>query len=437
VALAGPGGADAATNLAAHRASFEAALRVAAGNLTEPGEGDVVEAIRIGFTRYLAADPSGRDVDRLRADTARLLAMNQEAMQRKSDAAGEVARRNVLWGVGLALALTLGGVAVTWAVATSVVRPIEAMTRATVRIAGGDLDVTVPAERDDELGQMAQSFNAMTARLRESRASDRGALAQARQVAERVMLLEDVRHLHEVNRLKSEFVAEASHELRTPLASLQLGLNLLFERPESLTPRQLEILTLCRDDGDRLARLSRDLLDLSRLETGQRPPQLAPVATAGLVEAAVEPLRRLLEARGLMLKVEVPADLPPVSADHAQIERVLSNLIANAMRATPAGGRIVVSAALRPGAVAVTVADTGIGIPAEYLSRIFEPFVQVPDGARGGAGLGLAICRRIVDAHGGQMTVESTPGLGSAFTFTLPRATEPREENHDARSDRR
>ena len=130
-ALAAPGGAVAATDLTAHRASFESALAVAAGNLTEPGEGAVVERIRAGFTRYLAGDPAGGEVALLRADTASLLAMNQEAMHRKSDAAGEVARRNVLWGIGLALALTLGGVAVTGVVATSVIRPIEAMTSAT------------------------------------------------------------------------------------------------------------------------------------------------------------------------------------------------------------------------------------------------------------------------------------------------------------------
>jgi NtrC-family two-component system sensor histidine kinase KinB len=214
-------------------------------------------------------------------------------------------------------------------------------------------------------------------------------------------------------------------------------LNLLLERPEAFTPRQLEILTLCRDDGERLARLSRDLLDLSRLETGQRVPQRAPVATAGLVEAAVEPLRRQVEARGLTLDVDLPADLPPVSADRAQIDRVLSNLIANAMHATRAGGRIAVSAAMRHDAVAITVRDTGVGIPPEYLSRIFEPFVQVPDGPKGGAGLGLAICRRIVEAHGGQISVQSTPGHGSAFIFTLPSAAEAREETHDASSDRR
>ena len=358
-------------------------------------------------------------------------------MHRKSDEAGAVARRNVVSGIGLALALTLGGIVMTTAIASRVVRPIEALTRASAQIAAGDFDVEVPTDRDDELGQMARSFNAMAVRLRQVRLSDQAALTQAKQLAERVMLLEDVRHLHEVNRLKSEFVAEASHELRTPLTSLQLGLNLLLERPESLSARQRQILELCRDDGERLARLSRDLLDLSRLETGQRPPHLTSVAPAEIVASAVAPLRRQIEARGLTLEFELPPSLPPVAADRVQIERVVANLVGNALRATPAGGRIVVSGAAQDDGVAVTVTDTGVGIPPEYLARIFEPFVQVPDGPQGGAGLGLAICRRIVEAHGGQISVQSTPGHGSAFVFTLPRAVEVREETHDASADRR
>lgn len=410
------------------RARFDAALTVAAGNLTEPGEGAVVDRIRHGAVRYFASPPGGPELQVVRDDTARLLAMNQEAMRHKSDAAGAVARRDVRWGVGLAVALTLAGLAVIGAVATSVIRPIEAMTRATTQIAGGDLDVTVPAGRGDELGLMARSFNDMASRLRESRALDRDALAQARAVAERVMLLEDVRHLHEVNRLKSEFVAEASHELRTPLASLQLGLHLLLERPDGLSARQLEILQLCRDDGERLARLSRDLLDLSRLETGRRPPTPTSVPAATLIMTALAPLRQQVEARGLTLAVTLPDDLPAVSVDRAQIERVLSNLVVNAMRATGTGGRITISAAAGPADVAVTVADTGVGIPSDYVSQIFEPFAQVPEGPKGGAGLGLAICRRIVEAHGGRIRVQSTPGLGSSFTFTLPRVVAARQE---------
>ena len=425
------------TDASAHRADFEQALRVAAGNLTEPGEGDVVVAIRAGFARYLAGDPVARDVDGLRADTARLLAMNRAAMQRKSDDAGAVARRYVVWGISLALALSLGGVWLTRAVVTSVVGPLETLTTATARIAAGDLDVTVPEDRHDELAQMARAFNRMAARLRAVRVSDRDALAQARQVAERVMLLEDVRHLTEVSRLKSEFVAEASHELRTPLASLQLGLNLLLEPPAPLTARQREVLTLCRDDADRLARLTRDLLDLSRLETGARAPRPLPVALAPLVHDVVEPVRLLADARGVMLATVLPTGNAEVAADRAQIERVLTNLVTNAIRATPPGGRVEVVVEPGESHVTVRVRDTGVGIAAEDLARIFEPFAQVAGGSHGGAGLGLAIARRIVDAHGGHIAVQSTPGFGSTFTFTLPCATGAREETCDANPDRR
>lgn len=413
-----------------HLGDVAAALAVAAGNLTEPGEGDVVAAIRSELTRYVAGDAAA--MTRLRTDTARLLAMNRDAMQRKSYAAGGVARRSVMWSVTLALLLTGIGALLTLGVAASVVQPIEALTDATRHIAAGELDVTVPEDRHDELGEMARAFNRMAARLRQVRVSDRDALDQARQVAERVMLLEDVRHLHDLNRLKSEFVAEASHELRTPIASLQLGLNLALERSDVLPAREAGIVTQCRDEAERLARLVRDLLDLSRLEGGTRAPRLERYPAGPLVRDAVAPLMRAAAARGVSLAVEAPPDLPPVNVDRAQIERVLSNLVTNAARATRPGGHVTVTATEAPDAVVVAVADTGVGIPAEHLARIFEPFAQVPGGTPGGAGLGLSISRRIVEAHGGRLTVQSTPGVGSTFTFTLPRAPRvPQETRHE------
>lgn len=250
-------------------------------------------------------------------------------------------------------------------------------------------------------------------------------------------LLEDVRHLHELNRLKSEFVAEASHELRTPLTSLQLGLNLLAEQADTLTARQREIVDLCRDDGERLARIARDLLDLSRLESGQRAPRRSAVAVEALVRGAVDPLRRQADARGVALVSDVPAGVAEIDVDRAQIERVLTNLVSNAVRATGAGGRVTVSARQTESATLLQVADTGVGIPAEHLPRLFEPFVQIPGGARGGAGLGLAIVRRIVEAHGGSVAVRSTPGAGSSFTVTLPRVPLVAEDFTYAHSDRR
>ena len=238
-----------------------------------------------------------------------------------------------------------------------------------------------------------------------------------------VLLLEDVTHLHEIDRLKSEFVAAASHELRTPLTSLQMGVHLMLEDTGNLTERQQEILYLCRDEGERLARLARELLDLSRIEAGETPPRLAPVAASALVRGAVEPLRLQVEAKGVALIVDAPPDLGHVMADRGQIERVLANLVTNAARATASGGQIAVSASRRAEQVAISVTDTGSGIPPAYLRRIFEPFIQVPGVPVGGAGLGLAISKRIIEAHGGQMTVHSTPAEGSVFTFTLPSVT--------------
>jgi signal transduction histidine kinase len=130
-------------------------------------------------------------------------------------------------------------------------------------------------------------------------------------------------------------------------------------------------------------------------------------------------LRPQVESKGLDFKVEVPIDLPVVTVDRSQVERVLMNLVVNAMRYT-SHGEIRISAQSRGNSVAVSVSDTGSGIPQEYLAHIFDRFVQVPRAATGGAGLGLAISRLIVEAHGGQISVRSEPGKGSTFTFTLP-----------------
>jgi PAS domain S-box-containing protein len=240
-----------------------------------------------------------------------------------------------------------------------------------------------------------------------------------------VTLLEDITHLAEISRLKSEFIADASHELRTPLTSVQMGIHLLLEdATSSLTERQKDILQVCRDDTARLDRLMRDLLDLSKIESGAVTPVRGAIRATALVREAVEALRLQVEAKGVALNVEVAPDLRSVFVDRAQIERVIGNLVTNAARATPEGGTITVSAASRPGAVAITVADTGVGIPRDYLGHIFEPFVQVPNSPSGGAGLGLTISRRIIEAHNGELSVQSEAGHGSTFTFTVPIAEE-------------
>jgi NtrC-family two-component system sensor histidine kinase KinB len=237
-----------------------------------------------------------------------------------------------------------------------------------------------------------------------------------------VTLLEDITHLREIDRLKSEFISTASHELRTPLTSVQMGVHLLLEGTlGELTDNQSEVLQACRQDCERLDKLMRDLLDLSKIEAGESKPQLAPVRARELIVAAVKELRPRVEAKNLELHVDAPVDLPSVEVDRTQIERVLSNLVINAIRYTR-NGEIKISAERRNDHVAVSVSDTGSGIPSGYLARIFDKFVQVPGAQAGGAGLGLAISKSLVEAHGGRISVRSEMGRGTTFTFTLPLA---------------
>ncbi len=448
-------------------------------------------------------------------------------MRRKADDASRIAKRWFFITLVLALALMIVGVAVEVSLSRSILGPVRQLTDATVRLAGGELDTTVPVRSGDEIGTLAIGFNRMAERIRELRRSDLGQLLIAQQTTEAaidslfdpvivtdgegrvtrvnqaaerlfgarsevlgrqigevardtrlvqavtdilrsqapvasesaaavlplavegshrafrvrstpmrdgdrrlvgaVTLLEDITHLNEISRLKSEFIAAASHELRTPLTSVQMGIHLLLEDASTpLTDRQTEILVMCREDAGRLDRLMRELLDLSKIESGDVTPVRAPARLAPVVREAVEPLRLQVEARGIRLDVDAAPDLPTVSVDRSQIERVIANLVTNAMRATPAGGSIAVAAVPRGHDVAVSVADTGVGVPRDYLTRVFEPFVQVPGSAVGGAGLGLAISRRIVEGHGGMLSVQSEPGKGSTFTFTIPLGEEAR-----------
>ncbi|HXQ70805.1 MAG TPA: ATP-binding protein [Pyrinomonadaceae bacterium] len=235
-----------------------------------------------------------------------------------------------------------------------------------------------------------------------------------------VTLLEDITHLRELDRLKSEFIATASHELRTPLTSVQMGVYLLLEGAAGeLNDKQTEVLSACREECERLDKLMRDLLDLSRIEAGESKLELQTISIRDLILKEAEELRPQVEAKGLVFSVDLPANLPFVLADGSQISRVIANLVVNAIRYTREG-EIKVGAETRGNHVAVSVSDTGTGIPTEYLPHIFDKFVQVPGAATGGAGLGLAISRLIVEAHGGQISAQSELDHGSTFTFTLP-----------------
>jgi signal transduction histidine kinase len=236
-----------------------------------------------------------------------------------------------------------------------------------------------------------------------------------------VTVLEDVTRLRQLDRLKDEFISVASHELRTPLTSMQLAVQLLAERAGGpLSDAQDRLVRIAVADAQRLEQLTKDLLDLTRLEAGAALPATRTVRPYDVVDAAVKPLQPVADEQGLSLAVRVPADLPLVVGSPEHLSRVVTNLVNNALRHTPRGGRVEVTARATDGAVEFSVADTGEGIPPEYLPRLFERFTQIPGSTPGGAGLGLSIARRIVEAHRGAIGVESTVGHGSRFHFTIP-----------------
>jgi NtrC-family two-component system sensor histidine kinase KinB len=235
-----------------------------------------------------------------------------------------------------------------------------------------------------------------------------------------ILLLRDVTELKEVDQLKTEFVATASHELKTPLTSIGMSMEMIEERHgDELPERDRELLEGTVEDIDRLKALVDDLLDLSKIESGQMEMEVAPVSVGLLFQKATQALRSQAEGQDVALTTEAPDDLPEVRADPTKITWVLNNLVSNALRYTDAGGHIRLSAQASGPAVELSVADDGAGIPYALQPKIFYKFVQVDDERSSGTGLGLSICKEIVEAHGGRIWVDSTPGDGSTFTFTL------------------
>ncbi len=246
-----------------------------------------------------------------------------------------------------------------------------------------------------------------------------------------VLVLRDVTQEREQEELKRGVISTVSHQLRSPLTSVRMAVHLLLEEKlGSLTPEQTELLLAAREDSERLHSILNNLLDISRIESGKVQMDFKPVSSHSLVFDALEPFQVDFKQRGVALVTDLPTELPKVWVDTARISHVFSNLLSNALRYTPAGGKVRVQAKAEEETVVFSVSDTGSGIPSEYLQRIFEQFFRVPNqGNESGAGLGLAIVKEIVEAHGGTVHVDSRLGLGSTFRFTLRRSDRLSEQD--------
>jgi len=526
---------------ARYRSTFDAELRVEEENITEPGESEAAKRLGSLWNEYLKSYDHFTTLSETvagsyyyatlysqflavkeGADT--ILAMNQDAMVRKSDQVRRMASRLTTIMILSTVLATLAGFFLSVSLTRRLLRPLSVLTQAVRRIGEGDLEVRALVGGEDEIALLAKDFNMMAKHLEQYRSSSLGELLQAQQTAqgaidslpdpvvvfdvegklinvnaasenllglgfsaragdpltaiapelrdavERVrthvlggrglwvpksfdeavrvspsegdhwfllrghplhgeegilgatILLQDVTRLRRFDELKSDLVSTVAHELRTPLTSLHMAIHLCLERSlGELSEKQADLLYAAREDCQRLETMIEDLLDLSRIQSGQVEMKRRPVSVRSLMESAIHLHRPAAEERGLKLEVD-PQSLAEdeVRADPERISLVLANFVTNAIRHTPSGGTITMRGVRHDGQMRFEVSDTGEGIPSEFQPRVFDKFFRVPGSSAQGVGLGLSICREIVEAHDGKIGLESQPGQGSTFWFTLP-----------------
>ncbi len=316
-------------------------------------------------------------------------------------AGGDRQTAAILWLSTCGLLLLLPGT-IAWIgrrAFRGIAKPLSSLMTAADAVAGGDLSVRVPAQGRGEFNQLMTSFNRM------------------------------VEELELADQRRRNLTADVAHELRTPLQVIQGNLEGILDGVYAATPEHIEA-TL--DETRQLARLVEDLRVLSQAEAGQLTMTWESVNVAELIADAATSFGGQAEAAGIALLTEAdgaPADLT-VPTDYGRLDQILNNLLANALRHTPAGGTVTVRATPSNGGVRLVVSDTGEGIPSDLLPRLGDRFLRVDEGrarATGGAGLGLAIARQLVEAHGGEIEVSSEVGKGTVFTIALP-GTQPETE---------
>lgn len=518
----------------------ERELAVEEANITEAGEADLARALREVWEHYRSAYEActarpaaavgdcyftelaprfreGKDL------AARILALNQDAMARKSEHARRAAERTVAAVVLAALGALALGVAATGWLARRLVRPLKVLSQAVEAFGHGDFAARALVGGRDEVAALAAAFNAMADRIQEYRHSSLGELVQTQQAAQAAMdslpdpvlvfapdggvlaanraavellgaregeplrlegavealraaidavtshvlqgkgafaprrledavcvpapgtdrfllargepvyepgggivaatvLLQDVTRLRRFDELRDDLVASVAHQFRTPLTSLRMAVHLCLEGTAGpLTEKQADLLQAAREESERLQTMVDELLDLARLQGVGVELAREPVAADALLATARRNAEAQAAARGVELALDpVPAQAD-VRADPERVQLVFANLLENAIRHSPPGGRVWLAARAQDGGVRFEVADQGPGIAPEHQGRIFEKFVRLPGAAPGGAGIGLSLARDLVHAHGGEIGVVSEPERGATFWFTLPR----------------
>lgn len=337
-----------------------------------------------------AVDAILANLETLEGHSRRDIALRMKALREGANSAQKLA----LLISGLAFFFVLG---MSLLITRSITRPLHLLMGEIKEISKGVFQCDLKISSPPEIAELTRAFNAMCERLAA------------------------------VDKMKSDFFATMSHELRTPLASLREGTNLLLEGVGGpLTEKQKRLLTILSGESNRLIGLVNSVLDLSKMEAGMMTYRFQQGSLSSLLEQALAEMVPLFEAKKIALETKMDSSIPSIFMDSEKMLQALRNLLGNAVKFTPDGGRIRVDVVKEEKKVKVSVQDSGPGIPKEYLSTIFNKFQQVSStetyGSKG-TGLGLAIAKHIVTSHGGEIWAESQPGEGSTFCFVLPLAS--------------
>ena len=382
--------ADLVAQVATVHAQFAAAT---ANTFALLRQGRVAEAQR---AKAADVDPTADRLDRL---TDQLVnRAESEVAQGVQDSKDAYANSQIVVlafaGTSLILALALG-----LGIALSIIRPLRVIGAHVERIASGDFSGHITVENRDELGALAANIDRMNDQLGR--------------------LYED---LEAANRHKSEFLSNMSHELRTPLNAIIGFSEVLLERIfGDLNAKQADYLKDILSSGQHQLALVNDILDLSKVEAGHMELQLSSFSIKSVIDSGVAMLGERASRRGLSVEVDRDPSVDMIGADERKVKQVLFNLLSNAVKFTPEGGTISVRTRASADAIEISVSDTGVGIAPVDQARIFEAFGQAKAGkSQEGTGLGLTLSRRLVELHGGKLSVKSAVGMGSTFMFSLP-----------------
>lgn len=338
----------------------------------------------------------------------------------------------------LVLAAMGGVVALGVLVARLVVRQVRPLVDTSRRLGSGELTARAPRFGNDELGEVARGMNLMAEQLQA--AQEEVKLRVTARTEELERLYQELLRLEEG---RSEFFTQVVHEFRNQLFAIRTHAEMMRDpdfEPDSASWRS-EYGELISEAAVELLRRVDEILELARAEAGKTEFEFEEVQLADVVEHLGPTISALARRGDLEASFEVPHNLPRVRADRDRLNQILMNLVSNAVKYTPPGGRVAISARRRGNTVEVAVADTGIGVPEDAGDRLFEPFYRAAGRAEGSeftsSGLGLAVTRRLVESHGGEVGYVSHPGAGTTFTFTIPRARRPRPAQSTRRVPRR